>query len=179
MVNYNIDSIDDKKPKSNSWIYFVVSGVAAAILAICGWFAYDAGWFDFSSKSTDDVEQYQDDYDNYTKKCDNCKSLIEQGNDTNYEALINAKNVLMEIKNIESDFEDVNTGDLAFDRYKDLDNMLNPKLISAQQAWVDAAKAQELAEERTTAYEYYKIAFDLKPSEEIGAKIRELESYVK
>ncbi len=179
MVNDNIDSIDDKKPKSNSWIYFVISGVAAAILAICGWLAYDAGWFDFSSKSTDDVEQYQDDYDNYTKKCDNCKSLIEQGNDTNYEALINAKNVLMEIKNIESDFEDVNTGDLAFDRYKDLDNMLNPKLISAQQAWVDAAKAQELAEERTTAYEYYKIAFDLKPSEEIGAKMRELESYVK
>ena len=120
--------------------------------------------------AADDEEERSELFVNYEKNCDACDSLIGNGDNANYEPLLQAKSLLGSIRMVEQSDEAAQS-DEAFNRSKDLDSRLQPKLKEASKSWEAAGDAQLEIPDYKEACRYYEIANKLAPSDTLQMKI--------
>ena len=138
----------------------VVGGIGAGVWSMIG------GSKPSTSSDGDDTEVLA----RYEKKCIACDSLINNGDNAEYEPLLKAKTLLDDIRVVEKSDEAEQSGEV-FDKSKGLQERLDVKLKAASRSWEQAGDAQLEIPDYTQAWQYYEIANKLAPSDTLRYKI--------
>ena len=115
----------------------------------------------------------QREWTSYVDLCNDCQEKIDEGGNTNVDALIEARQILANIYAVEIN----NLGENGYDMSSTLSNELDEKIDLAFNAWKRAAISQrDKAHNLSLALEYFNIAHSLKDDdEEVEEAIADLE----
>ena len=138
----------------------VVGGIGAGVWSMIGG----------SKPSTSSDGDDSDVLARYEKKCIVCDSLINNGDNAEYEPLLKAKTLLDDIRVVEKSDETEQSGEV-LDKSKGLQERLDVKLKAASRSWEQAGDAQLEIPDYTQACQYYEIANKLAPSDTLRYKI--------
>lgn len=138
----------------------VVGGIGAGVWSMMGG----------SKPSTSSDGDGSDVLARYEKKCIACDSLINNGDNAEYEPLLKAKTLLDDIRVVEKSDEAEQSGEV-LDKSKGLQERLDVKLKAASRSWEQAGDAQLEIPDYTQACQYYEIANKLAPSDTLRYKI--------
>ena len=154
-----------RRGKFPTWLIVVLAVVVVGSIG--------AGVWSMMGGSKPSTSSYGDDSDvlaRYEKKCIACDSLINNGDNAEYEPLLKAKALLDDIRVVEKSDEAEQSGEV-LDKSKGLQERLDVKLKAASRSWEQAGDAQLEIPDYTQACQYYEIANKLAPSDTLRYKI--------
>jgi len=159
---------------SKKWIMWTGIGLVGAILLALGcWSGYNLMSAHLADKEM--LAESEDAFADYERAGERCRYIIDNVSSGSVDSLILAKNYLTEVFEYEDKYARINPD---FNKGSDLESDLKNLLEKAAQDWVTAAETQiSMVGDYAEALKYYRIAYELNSSPEIGSRILELESY--
>lgn len=144
----------EEKQNSHIYRYSIIAVVACVIFIIV---------FVFASKSqTEKIAEFL--YPTYQTLVLNCQDSIENGSTSSPYTLLNSKQILSQIKDLEDKYWYVYPD--KYNQFYELDRMLSPKLQEASNIWADAAKRQyDETKDLALSIHYSQLAVNLNETE--------------